>query len=67
MDQPQITGVGEVDNLPEVMTPRGELLRTIAEKGFDPDSHVAGEAWIDDSVGGFFESSRSWALMTTRW
>ena len=51
MDQPQITGVGEVDNLPEVMTPRGELLRTIAEKGFDPDSHVAGEAWIDDSVG----------------
>ena len=51
MDQPQITGVGEVENLPEVMTPRGELLRTIAEKGFDPDSHVAGEAWIDDSVG----------------
>lgn len=33
------------------MTPRAELLKTIAEKGFDPDSHVAGEAWIDDSLG----------------
>ena len=33
------------------MTPREELLKTIAEKGFDPDSHVAGEAWIDDSLG----------------
>ena len=33
------------------MTPRAELLKTITEKGFDPDSHVAGEAWIDDSLG----------------
>ena len=33
------------------MTPRAELLKTIEEKGFDPDSHVAGEAWIDDSLG----------------
>ena len=51
MDHPMITGVGEVESLPDVMTPRKELLKTIAEKGFDPDSHVAGEAWIDDSVG----------------
>ena len=51
MDHPLITGEGEIESLPEVMTPRKELLRTIAEKGFDPDSHVAGEAWIDDSVG----------------
>jgi arylsulfatase A-like enzyme len=51
MDHPLITGEGEVRNLPEVMTPRAELLKTIAEKGFDPDSHVAGEAWIDDSLG----------------
>lgn len=36
------------------MTPRAELLKTIAEKGFDPDSHVAGEAWIDDSLGAIF-------------
>ncbi|MEM9366586.1 MAG: sulfatase-like hydrolase/transferase [Planctomycetota bacterium] len=51
MDHPLVTGEGEVRSLPEVMTPRGELLKTISEKGFDPDSHVAGEAWIDDSLG----------------
>lgn len=51
MDHPLVTGEGEVKSLPEVMTPRAELLETIAEKGFDPDSHVAGEAWIDDSLG----------------
>ncbi len=51
IDHPLVTGEGEVKSLPEVMTPRAELLRTIAEKGFDPDSHVAGEAWIDDSLG----------------
>ena len=51
MDHPLITGEGEVESLPEVMTPRAELLKTIAEKGFDPDSQVAGEAWIDDSLG----------------
>ena len=51
MDHPLITGEGEVKSLPEVMTPRSELLKTIKEKGFDPDSHVAGEAWIDDSLG----------------
>ena len=33
------------------MTPRVELLKIIKEKGFDPESHVAGEAWIDDSLG----------------
>jgi arylsulfatase A-like enzyme len=51
MDHPLITGEGEVESLPEVMTPRAELLKTIAENEFDPDSHVAGEAWIDDSLG----------------
>ncbi len=51
MDHPLVTGEGEVESLPEVMTPRAELLKTITEKGFDPDSHVAGEAWIDDSLG----------------
>lgn len=56
MDHPLITGEGEVrvENLPEVMTPRAELLKTITDKGFDPDSHVAGEAWIDDSLGAIF-------------
>ncbi len=51
MDHPLITGEGEVKSLPECMTPRADLLKTISEKGFDPDSHVAGEAWIDDSLG----------------
>ena len=51
MEHPLITGEGEVKKLPEIMTPRAELLKTIDEKGFDPDSHVAGEAWIDDSLG----------------
>lgn len=50
MDHPLITGQGEVESLPEVMTPRKELLKTITEKGFDPDSHVAGEAWIDSTL-----------------
>jgi arylsulfatase A-like enzyme len=54
MDHPLITGEGEVKSLPEVMTPRAELLKTITEKGFDPNSHVAGEAWIDDSLGAIF-------------
>ena len=54
MDHPLITGEGEVEGLPGVMTPRAELLKTIAEKGFDPDGHVAGEAWIDDSLGAIF-------------
>lgn len=51
MDHPLVTGEGEVRRLPEIMTPRAELLKTIAERGFDPESHVAGEAWIDDSLG----------------
>ncbi len=51
MDHPLITGEGEVESLPEVMTPRAEILKTITERGFDSDSHVAGEAWIDDSLG----------------
>merc|ERR1712091_365339 len=54
MDHPLVTGEGEVQSLPEVMTPRKELLKTITEKGFDPNSHVAGEAWIDDSLGAIF-------------
>ena len=58
MDHPLITGAGEVESLPDVMTPRAELLETIAEKGFDPDSHVAGEAWIDDSLGAILRKLR---------
>jgi arylsulfatase A-like enzyme len=55
MDHPLVTGEGEVKSLPDVMTPRAELLKTITKKGFDPDSHVAGEAWIDDSLGAILQ------------
>ncbi|MEM1068258.1 MAG: sulfatase-like hydrolase/transferase [Planctomycetota bacterium] len=51
MDHPNVTGEGETRSLPAIMTPREELLTTITQNGFDPNSHVAGEAWIDDSVG----------------
>jgi len=51
MDFPLDSGAGQLTCLPEVMTPRAELLKTIAEKGFDPDSPTAGEAWIDDALG----------------
>ena len=54
MDRPFITGEGEVKSLPKVMTPRNDLLKIIKEKGFDPNSHVAGVAWIDDSLGAIF-------------
>ena len=54
MDHPLVTGEGKVESLPEVMTPRSELLKTIKEKGFDPGSRVAGEAWIDDALGAIF-------------
>ena len=54
MDHPLVTGEGKVESLPEVMTPRSELLKTIKEKGSDPGSRVAGEAWIDDSLGAIF-------------
>ena len=55
MDSPLTTGIGEVNRLPNIMTPRRELLKKITEKGFDPNSHVAGEAWIDDSLGAILQ------------
>ncbi len=51
MDHPLISGEGQLDALPEVMTPRGDLLKTVGQNGFDPDSATAGEAWIDDALG----------------
>ncbi len=51
MDHPLVSGEGELTELPEGMTPREELLKTLAKKGFDPNSPTAGEAWIDDALG----------------
>lgn len=58
MDSPLVSGAGQLDSLPDVMTPRKELLKTLAEKGFDPDSPTAGEAWIDDALGAVFKKLR---------
>ena len=51
MDHPLVSGQGQLDALPHVMTPRGELLKTLEQNGHDPDSPTAGEAWIDDALG----------------
>lgn len=55
MDSPLVSGAGKLESLPEVMTPRKALLKTLAEKGFDPDGANAGEAWIDDALGAIFK------------
>jgi len=36
MDHPLISGEGQLDALPEVMTPRGELLKTVEQNGSTP-------------------------------
>ncbi|MCF7973626.1 MAG: sulfatase-like hydrolase/transferase [Phycisphaerae bacterium] len=51
MDSPLESGAGALDALPDGMTPRKELLKTLSEKGFDPEGRTAGEAWIDDALG----------------
>jgi arylsulfatase A-like enzyme len=51
MDHPLVSGEGQLDALPQVMTPRAELLKTVERNGFDSDSATAGEAWIDDALG----------------
>ena len=51
MEEPLVSGEGQLKALPNVMTPRRQLLKTIADKGLDPDSRAAGEAWIDDALG----------------
>jgi len=51
MDHPEISGQGLLDELPDVMTDREELLETLEKKGLDPESGHAGYTWVDDSVG----------------
>jgi hypothetical protein len=51
MDHPLVSGEGQLDALPEVMTPRAKLLDTLEQNGFDSNSPTAGEAWIDDALG----------------
>lgn len=51
MDYPLISGAGRLKKLPNVMTPRNQLLDKVKAAGFDPNSPTAGEAWIDDALG----------------
>lgn len=51
MDHPRISGEGEMETPPAVMTPRETLLQTLKGQGLDPDGPEAGEAWIDDAIG----------------
>jgi arylsulfatase A-like enzyme len=62
MDYPLISGEGQLDALPEVMMPRGELLKTIEKNGHDPDSPTASEAWIDDAVGAILNKLKALAI-----
>ncbi|MDA0349981.1 MAG: sulfatase-like hydrolase/transferase [Verrucomicrobia bacterium] len=51
MDFPNSSGEGRLKALPDVMTPRDELLEQVKAAGFDPNSQTSGEAWIDDAIG----------------
>lgn len=51
MDYPLVSGAGKLESLPNVMTPRQDLLKRVQENGFNPNSPTAGEAWIDDALG----------------
>lgn len=62
MDQPLVSGEGQLESLPSTMTPRAELLQRVAEAGLDPNSGSAGEAWIDDSIGAMFAKLKDLGL-----
>ncbi|MHC4748727.1 MAG: sulfatase family protein [Planctomycetota bacterium] len=51
MDHPKISGEGLLDELPDVMTDRRQLLEKLKKKGLDPSAGHAGYSWVDDSVG----------------
>lgn len=51
MDHPEISGEGLLDELPDVMTDRDELLEKLEKKGLNPAAGHAGYTWVDDSVG----------------
>ncbi|MCX7014325.1 MAG: sulfatase-like hydrolase/transferase [Candidatus Sumerlaeota bacterium] len=59
MDYPLVSGEGELDALPAVMTPRAELLDTLKKNGFDPDGPTAGEAWLDDAFGAILKKLKA--------
>lgn len=62
MDHPLASGSGALKSLPDVMTPRAELLRRVGEAGLNPNAEAAGEAWLDDSVGALFRKLKELGL-----
>ena len=62
MDFPLVSGEGQLKEPPKVMTPRDKLLATLKEKGLDPNSPTAGEAWIDDALGAVMNKLRELGL-----
>ncbi len=51
MEHPRVSGEGMLDEIPNVMTNRKDLLEQLAGKGLDPEKGHAGYAQVDDSVG----------------
>jgi arylsulfatase A-like enzyme len=51
MQHPRVSGEGMLDEVPDVMTDRKELLRKLEDKGLDPEKGHAGYAQVDDSIG----------------
>lgn len=51
MKHPEISGQGLLDELPDVMTDRNQLLETLKKKKLDASAGHAGYSWVDDSIG----------------
>jgi len=66
MDQPLVSGEGELKALPNVMTPPAELLRRVTAAGLNPNAESAGEAWVDDSVGALLRKLKELGLDENR-
>ena len=62
MDFPLVSGEGELNSPAPGMTPRKEILKTVAAAGLDPDGRAAGEAWVDDALGAVLRKLRELGL-----
>lgn len=51
MRHPLVSGEGMLEKAPKGMTDRKALLKTLADKGLDPEKGHAGYAQVDDSIG----------------
>lgn len=51
MQHPRVSGEGLLDEVPNVMTNRQDLLKLLENKDLDPEQGHAGYAQVDDSIG----------------